>query len=374
MSERLILARPPLVPLRPRSTYEGLDLLSTAVLVIESAGRVLWANQAAETLFEVSRRSLSGQPAARLFGDEAMVEALIRDAAANAFGRRSQFLELRRPLRDPLPVHAVATALYDAETPLVLELLEVEQQLRSTREERQHDLTESNRRLLRNLAHEIKNPLGGIRGAAQLLDDELPSAEQREYTRVIIAEADRLQALVDKVLAPHRAARVIADVNLHEVCERVRAVILAEFPRGLTIVRDYDASAPDFRGDREQLIQALLNIVRNAAEALEARMADGSATVELRTRIARQVTIARRPWRLALDLRVADNGPGIPEEIRPRVFDPLFSGREGGSGLGLTLAQAYVQQNDGLLEFESRPGRTEFRILLPVAEPGAAAG
>jgi two-component system nitrogen regulation sensor histidine kinase GlnL len=227
---------------------------------------------------------------------------------------------------------------------------------------------------LRNLAHEIKNPLGGIRGAAQLLDDELPSAEQREYTRVIIAEADRLQALVDKVLAPHRAARVIADVNLHEVCERVRAVILAEFPRGLTIVRDYDASAPDFRGDREQLIQALLNIVRNAAEALEARMADGSATVELRTRIARQVTIARRPWRLALDLRVADNGPGIPEEIRPRVFDPLFSGREGGSGLGLTLAQAYVQQNDGLLEFESRPGRTEFRILLPVAEPGAAAG
>ncbi len=151
-------------------------------------------------------------------------------------------------------------------------------------------------------------------------------------------------------------------------------MILAEFPRGLTIVRDYDASAPDFRGDREQLIQALLNIVRNAAEALEARMADGSATVELRTRIARQVTIARRPWRLALDLRVVDNGPGIPEEIRARVFDPLFSGREGGSGLGLTLAQAYVQQNDGLLEFESRPGRTEFRILLPAAEPGAAAG
>jgi two-component system nitrogen regulation sensor histidine kinase GlnL len=343
------------------------------VLVIESAGRVLWANQAAEALFEVSRRALSGQPAPRLFIDEAMMEGLIRDARSNALGRRSQFLELRRPFRDPLPVHAVATALYDVDTPLVLELLEVEQQLRSTREERQHELTESNRRLLRNLAHEIKNPLGGIRGAAQLLDDELPSPDQREYTRVIIAEADRLQALVDRVLAPHRAARVVADVNLHEVCERVRAVIMAEFPRGLTIVRDYDASAPDFRGDREQLIQALLNVVRNAAEALEARMADGSATVELRTRIARHVSIARRHWRLALDLRVVDNGPGIPDEIRSRVFDPLFSGREGGSGLGLTLAQAYVQQNGGMLDFESRPGRTEFRMLLPVGEAPAGA-
>ena len=337
-------------------------------------GRIRWANQAAETLFEASRRALTGQAATRLFTDELAVAALIREACANALGRRGQFLELRRALRDPLPVQVVATGQYNADVPLVLELLEVEQQLKLTRDDRQLDQTESTRRLLRNLAHEIKNPLGGIRGAAQLLDDQLPSAEQREYTRVIIAEADRLQSLVDRVLAPHRSPRVVADVNIHEVCERVRAVILAEFPRGLKIVRDYDASAPDIRGDQEQLIQALLNIVRNAAEALESRVADATATVELRTRIARHATIARRHFRLALDLRVIDNGPGIGDEIKERVFDPLFSGREGGSGLGLTLAQAYVQQNGGLVEFDSRPGRTEFRILLPVGDTVAESG
>jgi len=374
VNEKLAVTRRRSADDQSPSSFEGLDLLSTGVLVIGSDGRVRWANQAAEALLEASRRALVGQAVARLFADEFVVAALFREACANALGRRGQILELRRPLHDPLQVQVVATGQYNAELPLVLELQEVEQQMKLTRDERQLGQTESTRRLLRNLAHEIKNPLGGIRGAAQLLDDELPSAEQREYTRVIIAEADRLQSLVDRVLAPHRSPRVVADVNIHEVCERVRAVILAEFPRGLTVVRNYDASTPDIRGDHEQLIQALLNIVRNAAEALDARLADGSAKVELRTRIARHATIARRHCRLALDLRVIDNGPGIPDEIKERVFDPLFSGREGGSGLGLTLAQAYVQQNGGLVEFDSRPGRTEFRILLPVgdtvAEPG----
>jgi two-component system nitrogen regulation sensor histidine kinase GlnL len=219
---------------------------------------------------------------------------------------------------------------------------------------------------MRNLAHEIKNPLGGIRGAAQLLEAELASPDQREYTRVIISEADRLQGLVDRLLAPHRAPRVVAVFNLHEVCERVRALILAEFPRGLQIDRDYDASAPDCRGDKEQLIQALLNVVRNAAQALEERIADNSAQIILRTRVARHVTIARRHFRLALDLHVIDNGPGIPDELRERIFFPLVSGRDGGSGLGLTLAQTFVQQNEGMIEFDSRPGRTDFRILLPL--------
>jgi len=146
----------------------------------------------------------------------------------------------------------------------------------------------------------------------------------------------------------------------------VRAVMLAEFPRGLTIERDYDVSVPDLRGDKEQLIQALLNIVRNAAQALRERIAQGDAKIELRTRIARKVTIAKRLYRLALDLHVIDNGPGIPEEIRDRIFYPLVSGRDDGSGLGLTLAQTFVQQHDGMIEVESRPGRTEFQILLPL--------
>jgi two-component system nitrogen regulation sensor histidine kinase GlnL len=150
------------------------------------------------------------------------------------------------------------------------------------------------------------------------------------------------------------------------VCERVRSVILAEFPRGLTVHRDYDASMPEFTGDREQLIQALLNIIHNAAQALEERIRSGDGEIVLRTRVARRVSIARRVCKLALDLRVIDNGPGIADDIRDRIFLPLVSGRDGGSGLGLTLAQAYVQQNDGAIDFDSRPGRTEFRILLPI--------
>ena len=171
---------------------------------------------------------------------------------------------------------------------------------------------------------------------------------------------------MDRLLAPHRRPQVVGDVNIHEVCERVRALIAAEFPRGLAVRRDYDISIPDFRGDREQLIQALLNIVHNAAQALGQRIAQGDAEIVLRTRVARQITIGKQRCRLALDLHVIDNGPGVPEAIKDRVFDPLVSGREGGSGLGLTLAQTFVQQHHGVIELDSRPGRTDFRILIPL--------
>jgi two-component system nitrogen regulation sensor histidine kinase GlnL len=195
---------------------------------------------------------------------------------------------------------------------------------------------------------------------------EVDSKALTEYTRVIINEADRLQALVDRLLAPHRKPHVVSDVNIHEVCERVRSLILAEFPRGLHVERDYDISIPDFRGDREQLIQAVLNIAHNAAQALAERVADGDAQIMLRTRIARQVTLGKQRWRLALELHIEDNGPGVPEEIRERIFYPLVSGRAGGSGLGLTLAQTFVQQHQGIIECESEPGRTIFKIVMPL--------
>jgi two-component system nitrogen regulation sensor histidine kinase GlnL len=346
--------------------YAGLELLSTAVLVVDANGRVRWVNQAAESMLDVSRRILQDQLARGLFAEPHVIDRLLDEAAAGAFGVRRQVMLLRRPLREALAVQVVASSLYMDETPLLLELLEIEQQLKISREERQLDMSEASRRLLRNLAHEIKNPLGGIRGAAQLLETELRTPEEREYTGVIIAEADRLQGLVDRVLASYRAPRLVADLNIHEVCERVRSVIMAEYPSGLVVERDYDASVPEFRGDREQLIQALLNVVRNAAQALEPRIAAGDAAVLIRTRVAQQVTMIRRPCRLALDLRVIDNGPGIPDELRERVFDPLVSGREGGSGLGLSLAQEFVHQNGGTIDFESVPGRTDFRILLPL--------
>ncbi|MDO8376274.1 MAG: nitrogen regulation protein NR(II), partial [Aquabacterium sp.] len=274
---------------------------------------------------------------------------------------------LRRPVnvQPDLPVHVIVNQT-DSPDRVLVELIEIEQQTRLDREERTHGLAQANKELVRNLAHEIKNPLGGIRGAAQLLAMEVTSKELTEYTQVIIHEADRLQALVDRLLAPHRKPHVVSDVNIHEVCERVRSLILAEFPRGLAVQRDYDISIPDFRGDREQLIQAVLNIAHNAAQALQHRIADGDAVLILRTRVSRQVTIGKQRFRLALELHIEDNGPGVPEDIRDRIFYPLVSGRDGGSGLGLTLAQTFVQQHQGMIECDSEPGRTIFRIVIPL--------
>jgi len=260
----------------------------------------------------------------------------------------------------------VVVAQTETPSEVVVELLPLELQTRQEREERLIDQAQANKELIRNLAHEIKNPLGGIRGAAQLLQMELESRELIEYTQVIIHEADRLQSLVDRLLAPHRRPHVVGDVNIHEVCERVRSLILAEFPKGLRVVRDYDTSIPEFRGDREQLIQAVLNIAHNAAQALAERIAAGDAQIIFRTRVGRQVTFGKQRYRLALELHVIDNGPGVPDSIKDRIFFPLISGREGGSGLGLTLAQTFVQQHHGHIECESEPGRTDFKILIPL--------
>ena len=349
----------------------GLEALPTVVLVLDKRTlRVAYANPSAESMLAMSRRQLEQTTWPDLFSNGDDLIATIAAIADNRFQATHLDATLERPPREVLHVHAIVGYLEAAPDYVLLELFANEQQLRTDREERIQDLTSVNKQLIRNLAHEIKNPLGGIRGAAQLLEFELGERESRfdlhEYTQVIIKESDRLQTLVDRLLEPHRHPHIVGDVNIHEVCERVRAVILAEFPRGLTIERDYDVSVPEFRGDKEQLIQALLNIVRNAAEALKERITQGDARIELRTRVARKVTIAKRLCKLALDLHIVDNGPGIPEEIRDRIFYPLVSGRDDGSGLGLTLAQTFVQQHDGLIEVDSRPGRTEFQILLPL--------
>ena len=349
------------------SLLPGFEALPTVVLVLDKLSlRVAYANPSAEAMLDISRRQLEQATWLDLFANPEELDAIIASIANNRFRATHLDTVLERAGHEPVHVHAIVGFLESAPDYVLIELFENEQQLRNNREERLQDLSAVNKQLIRNLAHEIKNPLGGIRGAAQLLEFELGARELREYTQVIIKESDRLQTLVDRLLEPHRHPHIVGDVNIHEVCERVRAVILAEFPRGLTIERDYDVSMPDLRGDKEQLIQALLNIVRNAAEALRERIAEGDAQIELRTRIARKVTIAKRICMLALDLHVIDNGPGIPEAIRDRIFYPLVSGSEDGSGLGLTLAQTFVQHHDGLIEVESRAGRTDFRILLPL--------
>ncbi len=332
--------------------------------VVHSHGEVVFANAALEDALGISRRAIVGSRFASNFTESGPFENALLGAGGNEFAALRYDAWLKRLNREPLPVHVIVTLTESDE--IIVELVPLEQQARQDREERLFEQAQANKELIRNLAHEIKNPLGGIRGAAQLLEMEMESRELIEYTQVIIHEADRLQTLVDRLLAPHRRPHLVGDVNIHEVCERVRTLILAEFPRGLTVVRDYDTSIPEFRGDREQLIQAVLNIAHNACQALADQITQSEASLTFVTRIARQVTFGKQRYRLALELHVIDNGPGVPDAIKDRIFYPLVSGREGGSGLGLTLAQTFVQQHHGLIECDSVPGHTDFKLLIPL--------
>jgi len=342
------------------SRFAGLDLLATAVVVLDGRMRVLHLNPAAESLFTASDRNVRDHLLADLFADAGEFGAKLRQTFAEGRGFVDPDLILARPGQEALHLNCIVTPVEAGEAQLLIEFRHIEQQMRIEREVLRITQAEANRELIRNLAHEIKNPLGGLRGSAQLLERELDRADLREYTQVIIKEADRLQVLMDRLLSPHRPPHVTT-VNIHEVCERVRSLILAEFPQGIRIQRNYDTSLPELQGDREQLIQAVLNVARNAAQAM-----GGKGEIVLATRIARQVTLAKTHHKLALELQVIDNGPGIPESIRDKIFYPLVSGREGGSGLGLTLAQNFVQHHRGVIEVESQPGRTCFRIVLPL--------
>jgi two-component system nitrogen regulation sensor histidine kinase GlnL len=346
--------------------FQSLDLLATMVAVVSGDGTVLFANSALEDALGSSRRTIQGSSFPNCFTQPQVLSNALEGAAGNEFAAlRYDAWLARQNQAEPVPVHVIL-AQTERSGEFIVEMLPLEAHAKQDREERLLDQAQANKELIRNLAHEIKNPLGGIRGAAQLLEMEIESRDLREYTQVIIHEADRLQTLVDRLLAPHRRPHVVGEVNIHEVCERVRSVILAEFPKGLEVVREYDVSIPEFRGDREQLIQAVLNIAHNACQALAERIAAGDARLMFRTRIARQVTFGKQRYRLALELHVIDNGPGVPDSIRDRIFYPLVSGRADGSGLGLTLAQTFVQQHHGLIECDSVPGRTDFKILIPL--------
>ena len=345
--------------------FHSFDLLATLVAVVHGNGAVLFANAALEDALGISRRAIVGSHLSDNFTEPTHLQNALQGAGGNEFAALRYDAWLKRVNHEPMPVHVIVTQT-DNTDEIIVELLPLEQQARQDREERLAEQAQANKELIRNLAHEIKNPLGGIRGAAQLLEMEIESRELIEYTQVIIREADRLQMLVDRLLAPHRRPHLVGDVNIHEVCERVRSLILAEFSKGLKVVRDYDTSIPEFRGDREQLIQTVLNIAHNACQALVEQIAGGDARLTFRTRIARQTTFGKQRYRLALELHVIDNGPGVPDSIKDRIFYPLVSGREGGSGLGLTLAQTFVQQHHGLIECESSPGRTDFKLLIPL--------
>jgi two-component system nitrogen regulation sensor histidine kinase GlnL len=350
-------------------SFPGMDALSTAVVLVDYQRRVRYVNSAAENLFAVSAKNIVGTTLSRMFGDPEPISAIVNYAEQHnsSYTQHEVALSVNGSGRLELSCTVTPVEILDFGGYLV-EFGALNQQLRLAREERLLDQSARNRELIRNLAHEIKNPLGALRGAAQLLDRELDRPELHEYTQVIMKEADRLQALMDRLLAPHRLPQIV-QFNIHEVLERVRSLLLAEFPQGISILRDYDVSLPPLSADREQIIQALLNIARNAAQALR-----GTGQIVLRSRVARRVTLAKHLYRLAIVVQIEDNGPGIPEELKDKIFFPLVSGREGGTGLGLTLAQTFVSQHHGTIEMESRPGRTCFSVLLPVenARPGTA--
>lgn len=370
------VALPASDPLSSGAACAGLDLLVTAVLILDERFIIRHANPAAENLFALSRNLMLRQALDDVFTRDEALAAALESARTNKAGYSDYDVKMSAIGRaevhhlicsvTPIEVPVALPPATTAEHGYLLEMRPITQQIKAAREERILDQTQANRELVRNLAHEIRNPLGGIRGAAQLLDAELDRADLREYTRVVMHEADRLQSLMDRLLTPHRLPQVGA-LNIHEVVERVRSVMLAEYPEGLVVRRDYDTSLPLLTGDREQILQAVLNIVRNAAQAM-----GGQGQIVLRTRIARSVTLARRRYRQAITLQVIDNGPGIPESVRERIFYPLVSAREGGSGLGLTLAQTFVNQHHGTVEFDSVPGRTCFTVTLPIGDdPGA---
>ncbi|MGI9142071.1 MAG: nitrogen regulation protein NR(II) [Fluviibacter sp.] len=340
--------------------YAGLELLSSAAVVLDRSQHIVYLNPAAENLLRISQRAALGRDLFQVIGVTPELVSAIMKSLSNKWGYSGQNIQIERG-DEVLHVDCTVTPLDEEEGGLLIEMRPVDQQLRARREERLIELQLRHRELMRNLAHEIKNPLGGIRGAAQLLEHELPNPSLREYTQVIIKETDRLQDLMQRLLQPHQGMQP-APTNIHEILERVRSLILAEFPKTLTVRRDYDTSLPDLTADREQMIQAVLNIARNAAQAMS-----GNGQITLRTRAVRQVTLLKHRWKLAIELQVIDNGPGIPRAILERMFYPLVSGREGGTGLGLTIAQSFIQQHQGTIECESRAGHTQFIIRLPVA-------
>lgn len=338
-----------------------LESLSTAVVVFDAGLRILHLNPAAEALFAHSARHLRGLTLADLVADPQPLAGRLASALDEfrAFTERGRDLRLHNGKEITVDYTVTPQTEGGRDTLLIVELIRVDRHLRIAREETLLEQSQAMRQLVRGLAHEIKNPLGGLRGAAQLLERELDSEELREYTRIIIGEADRLRSLVNRMLGPKTLPNR-QPTNIHEVLEHVRSLVLAE-GGGIEIERDYDPSIPELLADADMLIQSVLNIVRNAAQALE-----GQGTITLRTRARRQFTIGQQRHRLVLSVEIIDNGPGIPEDMRETLFLPMVTGHAEGTGLGLSIAQSLVNLHGGLIECRSEPGETVFTLLLPL--------
>jgi len=343
-----------------------LDHLNEAILLFDRDFRLIYINPAGEILFADSAKHLLGNSAKKLFKtaqSKLFQDMLHRLRQHEPLVDREMVLEY---LNQSITVNLSASPIIENGklNEILIELQQVDRHLRITKEEQLLAQQNTSRMLVRGLAHEIKNPLGGLRGAAQLLDLELSDPELKEYTQIIIAESDRLQDLMDKMLGPNKPAQKHL-INIHEMLERVRQLVTVEAGTNIQLKTDYDPSIPELFADKNQLIQAFLNIVRNAIQALQS-----SGKITLRTRIQRHMTIGRKRYRLTAKVDIIDNGPGIQPSLMGQIFYPMITGRADGTGLGLSIAQSLINQHNGLIECESEPGNTVFSIYLPI--PGSA--
>ena len=343
-------------------TEQILDQLSTGIMVFDAQLGLVSINTAGEILLGQSARLARGKTPMDLLANGSQMAEQLQRAMETGDMILNRGCRLELPQTQVQRVNCTATPLMGAggATGVIAELRTVDHHLRIEQEEQLISQQEATRALVRGLAHEIKNPLGGLRGAAQLLEREIDDESLKEYTRIIIGEADRLQNLMNRMLGPNDIPD-IQPTNIHTVLERVRELVLAEVGAGLTFRPDYDPSLPESQADPELLVQAVLNIVRNAAQALE-----GAGEIVLRTRVKRQFHIGARKHRLVAAIDIIDNGPGIPAELQEKIFYPMITTRDEGTGLGLSIAQSLGARHKGLIECSSRPGNTVFTILLPL--------
>jgi len=350
-----------------RPPAEQLENLSTGIIVLDEGFGVRYANPAAEQLLGVSRQQLSSRPLPQAVPGLGVLLPLLERVrgTGRAVSRRELVFAAAPGIEDGgLALDCALSAAEDGagRRVLLLELADARWRLRVDREKALLAQLEASRSMVRQLAHELRNPLGGIRGAAQLLERQLDSPAQKDYTALIMREADRLADLTAALLGPARAPRMAA-CNIHELLEHVRALVVAEGVAGVEIERDYDPSLPMLRLDADMVVQAMLNLARNALNAV-----GDHGRIALRTRVVSADALPRANGRPVASIEIEDDGPGVPEALRETLFYPLVTGRPGGSGLGLAVAQELVSRNDGLIEYSSRAGRTVFRMLFPIGE------
>lgn len=345
-----------------------LERLSTAIISLDRRWQIVLLNSAAESLFRISARQVQGLPVNQAIPQFQPVMERLQQSLDSRMVCTEREFEFLRPGSEPVTVDLTITPLDPpcGQHVVVLECFPLDRHLQISREAQARVQQRANREVIRGLAHEIKNPLGGLRGAAQLLERELHDPELTAYTGIIIREADRLRNLVDRLLGPNKPL-VKSSTNVHRVLEHVYQLVQVDRPQGVELVRDYDPSIPEIPADEEQLVQAVLNVVRNAVEAVGGS-ASGTGRVVLRTRAQRQYTIGDHRHRLVVRIDVEDNGPGFDAALRERIFFPLVTTRASGSGLGLSITQYLVHSHGGAIDCSSQPGQTVFSIYLPLEE------